>query len=254
MGSFFQSQLYHERLSVFSTIVKTIIRNIRNKKFEPEVSILGKFVKSGDICFDIGGAYGRYALPLSRIAGLKGSVYSFEPGRYSYTVFSWIKKFHRLNNVILTKKALSSNEGRIKLFSPQKRTGKVGASLSYIDEGDHKGAMSEVVEMTTLDRFTVENGIKRADFIKCDTEGSEFLVYKGAEKLINQYLPTVLSEVDQDNLNRYGHKVRDLEGFFKEKGYRILAFRQNQFKEIRQIEESGNFFFVHESKLKGIVI
>ena len=47
MAKFFQSQFYHERLSLFSTIFKTILRNLQNTKFEPEVSILEKFVKPG---------------------------------------------------------------------------------------------------------------------------------------------------------------------------------------------------------------
>ena len=253
MGNLFKSKFYHEYLSLFSTTFKTIYRNRKNTKLEPEVSILNKFVSPGNVCVDIGGAYGRYALPLSRLVGKTGMIYSFEPGYYSYKVISFILKFSGLKNVVIIKKALSNCSGQIKLISPIKRSGKVGASLSYISESENKDAVCELVPMTTLDSFCSENDIKEVSFIKCDTEGSEFLIYQGAGKIIADQKPTILSEVDTNNLNRYHHTVKDLEEFFFKKNYRIFVLEAGTLKEIKHITANGNYFFVHESKCKNIV-
>ena len=107
--------------------------------------------------------------------------------------------------------------------------------------------------MTTLDSYCLENGIKEVNFIKCDTEGSEFLIYQGASKIIGEQKPTILSEVDANNLSRYHHTVKDLEDFFFKKSYRIFVLEAQTLKEIKHITENRNYFFVHESKCKNIV-
>ncbi len=66
--NFYKSRWYQE-VSCLSTIFKTIKRNLQQKKFEDEIYLLNKFISSGSICFDIGAAYGRYALPMSRLVG-----------------------------------------------------------------------------------------------------------------------------------------------------------------------------------------
>jgi FkbM family methyltransferase len=253
LKSFFTSTFYHEYLSLFSTTFQTIRRNSRSSKLEPEVALLDKFVRPGDSCIDVGGAYGRYTLPLARRVGKTGKVFTFEPGRYSFKVLSFIKRFYCLDNVRLIKKALSDQEGQIRLFSPVKKSGKIGPSLAYISEEAQENAVSELVAMTTLDSFCLANRIKEVHFIKCDTEGAELLVYKGARRLIEESHPTILSELDKRYLNRYGHSASDVEDFFRKFNYRFLVYCDGSFGEVGKIKEDGNYFFVHQSKLKGII-
>lgn len=253
MGNFLHSRFYQDYLSVFSTTVKTIIRNFKKTKFEPEVSILDKLIDPGSICFDIGGAYGRFALPLSRIVGKNGKVYSFEPGRYSHKVLSAIKNFYGLNNVVITKKALSDREKEIRLFSPIKGSGKIGPSLSFIDEGDHQDALSEVVSMATIDNFCLSARVPRVDFIKCDIEGAELLAYKGGRQVIERDHPHVLSEVDEGNLNRYGQSPKELEEFFTAKGYKIAVFQEGVLKPLEHLKENRNYLFIHGSQWDKII-
>jgi len=253
VGSFFTSTFYHEYLSLFSTIFQTIRRNRLRSKLEPEVALLDKFVSPGDVCIDVGGAYGRYTLPLARRVGETGKVFTFEPGRYSFKVLSFIKRFYCLDNVSLIKKALSDQEGQIRLFSPVKKSGKLGSSLAYISKQAQENTISELVPMTTLDSFCLENEVKQVNFIKCDTEGSELLVYKGAQRLIQEQNPVILSEVDKGYLSRFNHTISDLEDFFLKNKYRFIVYRNGAFKELNHIRENGNYFFVHQSKLKGII-
>ncbi len=250
--SFYKSKFYHEFLSRISTTIKTIRRNFKNTKFEPEVDMLPLFIDKSDVCIDVGGAYGRYALPLSRMVGKEGKIYSFEPGKYSFDVLSFIKFFHRLNNVIINKLALSDHEGKINLCAPVKETGKVGASMAYISKEEKANSFTETVQMTTLDIFIAKNNIQKVDFIKCDTEGSELLVYRGAQKTIDAYHPTVLSEVEAGNLQRFGHTLKDLQDFFLNRDYRIFTLRQGRLSLQESITTDGNYFFVHASKMEDI--
>lgn len=251
MGHFFQSRFYHERLSLFSTACKTIVRNLKGIKFEPEVAVLGQLVKPGDVCIDVGGAYGRYALPLSRLVGSLGRVYSFEPGLYSCNVFKSVSFFHGMRNVTLIKKALSDKPGEIELLSPIKSSGKIGASLSYIGQKGADNMFSETVPMTTIDIFCKEQNITKVDFIKCDTEGSELFVYKGAEGIIDRFKPTILSEVEDQNLARYGQTKQELKEFFVSKGYKVFALVDGAIKPQESMAENRNYFFIHPSKIRS---
>ena len=57
--------------------------------------------------------------------------------------------------------------------------------------------------------------LPRLDLIKCDTEGSELLVFQGARDLIERFKPIVLTEIDASNLARYQQKPSDIIDFFQ---------------------------------------
>src|ERR1039457_278942 len=153
MASFYKDIFYQNFFSLPSTIIKTISRNCKGQKFEPEVKALSVLIATGSFCFDVGGAYGRYAFPLSGMVGPQGRIYSFEPGSYSYKVFSFVKAFFGLKNVVLIKKAVSNKPGSIELCLPPKKSEKLGVSLAHIHSGKKEDSFCETVDMLTLDDF-----------------------------------------------------------------------------------------------------
>jgi FkbM family methyltransferase len=243
--NFYASKLYL-RLSCFSTIFRTIYRNISGKKFEPGIFALDRFISPGAVCFDVGAAYGRYTLVLSRLAGNSGHVYSFEPGSYSYAVLSSIMRFHGLRNVTAVKKALSERAGKINLLLPIKRTGKIGPSLAYLNAGKESGAISEEVEMITLDQYRQASGVSRLDIIKCDVEGAELLVFRGARESISRFKPTILCEIDASLVSRFAYAPSDIFAFLSGEDYKPFIFRDNSFREIGEFKENSNYFFIHK--------
>lgn len=247
MSNFYKTSFY-QNFSCFSTAFKTIKRNIQRVKMEGEVATLDKFISNGSICIDIGGAYGRYALVMSKIVGKSGHIYIFEPGQYSFRVLSMVIKFHRLTNVTAVKKALSNREGTIKLITPIKENGKIGPSLAYISNHVDNEASSEEVEMTTLDNYCLRNKIERVDFIKCDTEGSEFLVFQGAKGVINKYRPVILSEIDRGHLHRYQQTTDSVEQFFSKLSYLIYIYKNGSFVKAHSLAKESNYFFIPQEK------
>lgn len=246
MGNFYKHVFYQNYLSLPSTIIKTISRNCRGKKFEPEIEALKLLVKPGFVCLDVGGAYGRYALPLSRMIGPLGRVYSFEPGSYSSKVFKIVKFIFALKNVFLIKKAVSDQKGSIELCLPSKKSGKLGASLAFIDSGNKEDDFSETVEMIKLDDFVDAEELTRLDLIKCDTEGSEQLVFKGARAIIERFKPIVLTEIDQNNLFRFGQKPSDIINFFRILNYKLMIWEAGDFIAVNSADEPRNYFFIPE--------
>ena len=246
MGPFYHNIFYQNFFSLPSTIIKTVSRNCQGRKFEPEVEALSVLVTPGFFCFDVGGAYGRYAFPLSRMVGPQGRIYSFEPGSYSYKVFLFVKAFFALKNVVLIKKAVSNKPGSIELCLPPKRSGKLGASLAHIHSVKKEDSFCETVDMLTLDDFVSVEDPPRLDLIKCDTEGSELLVFQGARDTIARFKPIVLTEIDANNLARYGHKPSDILDFFRTWDYKLMVWEAGAFIPAAGAEKPGNYFFIPE--------
>jgi len=246
MSRFYQHIFYQHFFSLPSTIIKTVRRNCQGRKFEPEVEGLSVLVAPGFFCFDVGGAYGRFAFPLSRMVGPEGRIYSFEPGSYSYKVFSFVKAFFGLKNVVLIKKAVCDKPGPIELCLPSKKSGKLGVSLAHIHSGKKEDSFCETVDMLTLDDFVKSENPPRLDLIKCDTEGSELLVFQGAKNTIERFKPIVLTEIDANNLARYQQKPSDFLDFFRAWNYRLMVWDTGAFIPVISVDKPGNYFFIPE--------
>ena len=207
---------------------------------------LSKLIGPGSFCFDVGGAYGRYAFPLSRMVGALGRVYSFEPGSYSQKVFLSVKVLFGLKNVFLIKKAVSDRPGVVELCSPPKKSGKLGASLAHIHSVRKADSFCETVDVLTLDDFVRSENPPRLDLIKCDTEGSELLVLQGDRKTIERFKPVILTEIDISNLERYGQKPSDILDFFRGLNYRLMIWQDGVFIPVAKADINGNYFFIPE--------
>ena len=248
MKYFYRSEAY-KRMSIFSTTFRTIYRNIFNKKFESEVYVLDRVAFEGSVCFDVGAAYGRYTLVMSKIVGSSGHVYSFEPGSYSHSVLRSIIKFYRLKNVTVIKKALSNVVETSKLSLPVKESGKIGVSLAHLCPPDSSNLIEEDVDVVTLDSYCSGKSILRIDFIKCDVEGAELLVFKGGRNIITRCKPSVLCEVDRGYMSRFNTTPEELYDFFSKIGYKAFILERSGFKEVNSLLDDGNYFFLYNWRI-----
>ena len=184
------------------------------------------------------------------MVGPLGRVYSFEPGSYSQKVFLFVKTFFGLKNVILVKKAVCDRPGVVELCLPPKRSGKLGVSLAHIHTSRLEDSFCETVQALTLDDFVRNEDLPRLDLIKCDTEGSELLVFQGARDTIERFKPVILTEIDSNNLARYGQKPSDILDFFNERKYRLMIWQEDAFIPVSTAEKTGNYFFIPEHMVK----
>lgn len=157
-----------------------------------EDAVMKRFVKEGDVIFDIGAHLGFYTLLLSRLVGEQGKVYAFEPN--PELLPSLERSIAPLANVELLRVALSDREGEAGLFVPGDAS---MASLKDWTEGV-VGEIHEVkCEMRMLDEMIEAGELPLPDFIKCDVEGAELSVFRGAVKTLNRIdAPILLFELN----------------------------------------------------------
>jgi len=102
-----------------------------------------------------------------------------------------------------------------------------------------------------LDELMEESSLPKPDFIKCDVEGAELLVFQGATETIRNGKPVVMAEILRKWSARYGYNPNEIFQMFQAMGY--LAFTTDgyalkPFAEMTDDTLETNFFFLHEKE------
>jgi len=146
-----------------------------------EQKIFAQKVKKDDVVFDIGANVGFYSLLASKIVGINGKVYAFEPAPVN---LYYLKKHLKLNNCansIVVVGAVSDKNDMV-----------------YFNEGDHaatghisKDGDSTLVPTFYLDKLIEDKMILSPNLMKIDVEGAEFSVLSGGKNMLDKYHPTI---------------------------------------------------------------
>jgi hypothetical protein len=89
------------------------------------------------------------------------------------------------------------------------------------------------------------------DFIKCDVEGAELLVFQGGQQTIARDLPIVFSEILRKWSAKFGYHPNDIFQLFHSLGYRSFSVAGSWLKPFEAMDATTletNFFFLHATK------
>ena len=157
---------------------------------EPELAVLSQVVSPDDYVLDIGANFGRYTYHLSHLVQSNGRVFSMEPIPSTFEVLkSNIRKLG-LRNVSCLNQAASDSPGFVSMDVPEYEAGwKNFYEARVVSAGG-------TIPCATLDDSFID--LPRLDFIKCDVEGHELNVLRGAQRLIRKFRPKWLIEIGGD--------------------------------------------------------
>lgn len=242
-----------ERLTVTVSIRRLISYfvyfGIPSPFVDEEIGFLKKIVKKGDTVVDIGANVGLYSLRLSKLVGDNGQVLSFEPFRPSFDILSKTISRLKIKNITCINEALGNTDELVSLKVPRLGSGRVKDPFVNIDPMG-KGS----IKMTTLDTEIYKSKISSISFIKVDTEGYEYFVFKGAQETIVKYQPIILTEINNKWAERYGISGSDVDGLLSSFGYESFILGAGRLKKIK-IENSTyeNFFYLPSKKYKDLL-
>src|ERR1022692_1269769 len=86
--------------------------------------------------------------------------------------------------------------------------------------GAGKLSQSNATRLTPSPLPTRSTEVDRVDVVKIDVEGAELQVLKGMERLLKEFLPIVILEVEPTLLEAFSTAAPDLWAFLAAKGYR----------------------------------
>ena len=191
-----------------------------------ELSPLLRCLKPDDVFLDVGGHAGSWAIPASRVLP-RGRVYSFEALPYYAGVLKTTLALLGRRNVTVVPAAVSEGEGEVSILwkdaQGQRLTGR-----TRMASGPEAGSTVRV-RTTSIDRFREQQPDGRVRLIKCDVEGAELLVLRGAASTIARWRPLVFCELYDDYCRRFGYRAADVFAFFAERGYRPMRFESGAF-------------------------
>lgn len=206
--------------------------------YEIEIRLLERLLTAGATTLDIGANYGIYSLIMARIIGNEGRVLAFEPARNNYQILQKNIALNHLSQVTCFPYALADWEGETVLYheeDPDRNS--LGKSESSVD--------SEIVMLRTLDKLAEELGLNSCQFIKCDTEGAEELVFRGGKTLLSVYKPTILLEFNPSAARRLGLHEDGAIKFLRSLGYQL--FISNDGENLMAVDNPapGNIIAIH---------
>lgn len=185
--------------------------------FEPiQTKLFIQSLKKGNTFIDAGANIGYYTVLASKLVGPKGKIYAFEPDNRN---LKWLKdniKLNNCNNVTVIPQALSNKSQNIFFEENSLSPGDSGIINSNIPN-------SRQIKAVTLDNYCQKNKINSINCLKIDTEGSEVLILKGAQKIIKKSKKvTLFSECNLKSLDNMGFKVNDLVDQIQLTGIKII--------------------------------
>ncbi len=212
-----------------------------------ELQMQKKLISPDFNILDIGGNYGWYAIHMA-IAFPESRIFSFEPIPRTYNHLVKNLEINGISNVTTLPFGLSEEEGSFEFFYDP--TLSVNASLKKLT--DKSTVESVACKVSTLDNWAKEK--TRIDFVKCDVEGAELLVFKGGKDVIDRYKPIVFSEMLRKWTAKFNYHPNDIIEFFSNLGYEVYCLKGehlNSFGKVTEETTETNYFFLHKEAHKN---
>ena len=133
---------------------------------EPLVTkIFEKEIRNGYVVLDIGAHIGYFTLISAKLVGKNGKVFAFEPDPANFALLKKNIASNCYKNVIISQKAITSKNGKLKLHLSKDST---GHQIDY----SHSSYQTIEIESIRLDDY-FRNYDENIDFIKIDAEGAD---------------------------------------------------------------------------------
>jgi FkbM family methyltransferase len=175
------------------------LRYIGERSDCEELDTIRRFIKTSDVCFDVGANIGYYSLVLARVAK---EVHAFEPVPLTYELLRFNIFINGIANVIANQCALGNVSGETSF-----NIASDPANCGFYDTGIARRVESARVRVTRLDDYCASRQIPRVDFLKIDVEGAESLVLDGARQTLKSRPRFMMMELADCVQEKYGSSV-----------------------------------------------
>ena len=229
----------------------------RLKLDRDEIRFLRRHLRKGDVAIDIGAHKGAYTYWMRRCVGGQGRVVAFEPQELLAANLAAITQAMRWDRVAVERSALSSRIGtgalKVPAGGPSPSTALV-VGPDRVDDSDDEHA----VPVDTLDHYVCEHCLDAVHLIKCDVEGHELDVFRGASDTLARHRPALLFECERRHGagNSIGEVFSFLNGagydgsfFLRGKRIGVGEFDPDQLQVPGRSPYVNNFVFVHREPM-----
>jgi FkbM family methyltransferase len=169
--------------------------------WEPdEQDVMRRIVAPGEIAFDIGSHFGEHSVLLATLVGPSGRIFAFEPNPDRIDALR--QTVTQYGNGQVVPVAIADRVGEAVLYVPE-----LHAMASLVDwtNGRVGAIRTHRCQTRTLDSLVQSGEVPQPDFIKCDVEGAELAVFKGATATLDRAeAPMIMYEANAAAARAFG--------------------------------------------------
>ncbi len=199
---------------------------------------------------DIGANAGFYSLALSHwFPGLRGT--AFEPIPSTFGHLCRNLALNAVTGIAPRNLGLSDQAGELVFYTYPSQSGSSSMTRN-VDAADVQEVRCPV---TTLDAYSAQHQ-QGADFIKCDVEGAELFVFKGASEMIRRDRPAIFTEMLRKWCAKYQYHPNDIIAHLGGLGYGCQVVSDGRLAPCPTITEETketNFIFLHREQHASVV-
>jgi FkbM family methyltransferase len=217
---------------------RVLCREITGRKYEPEVRFIDRFLPAQATVLQIGASDGRHAFYMARKLSC-AKIICFEPSPYTYRILNLLKCILRLKQIKTENLAIGAAAGESYLVTPIKRSGHHGLAFAFVSAEPPSpqapdptrgfaGYVVQPITMVSIDEYCRREEIHKIDFIRCDVEGSELAVLKGAQETLHRLRPVLLLEVHPEILRGiFKANAADVWTLLEQENYRMYYLQND---------------------------
>jgi FkbM family methyltransferase len=215
-----------------------------------ELAMVQKLVNEQSVIIDIGAHAGWYAVHLAKKAA-RGRVLCFEPIPATLALLKKNIAANNITNVTIYAQGLSDTAGDgVFYYEP-------GISVATSLRNLHQERKKQTIKcpVRTLDE-SLPRDLERVDLIKCDVEGAELLVLRGAAATIKKHMPALFLEMLRKWAAKFDYHPNDIIEHLEKFGY-TCHFVKNGFlipiATITEMTVATNFCFLHKERHADLI-
>jgi FkbM family methyltransferase len=180
-----------------------------------EIRWMRSVLRPGDFALDVGAHKGAYTYWMRRTVGPRGRIVAMEPQPDLAGYLRDVAATAGWRNVVVENMGLSSSDGTGELLVPGEGT---SPGATFLPGAAPEGARRMTVPVASLDGYLerTHRG-HQVRLVKCDVEGVELEVFRGARRTLVSHRPLLLFECEARHDPT--RDVQDVFGFLHGLGY-----------------------------------
>lgn len=228
------------------------IEIINFNHYEPvETRVMDLLAANAHTILDVGANIGLYAIRFAKRL-TQAHIYAFEPVPTSYAFLQRNVAANQVGaQISCFNYGLSDTSGTVNFYiSPA-----AGTNASLLNVAGAQDAQQVVGLTLTLDQWSANQKID-PDFIKCDVEGAELLVFRGGRTTLMQHQPMVFAELLRKWSKPFGYHPNDMLAYFADLDYQCFAVGDTgvtRITEVTDLTRETNYAFLHSHKHAEII-
>lgn len=193
-----------------------------------------RYLRSGDIFFDVGANVGIYSLLASPIVS-DGKVFAFECSKRIYVRLLENIELNKIENVIASNQGIYEQASTIWLNEDPKGT------TSFLSQ--EKRSSGYYVKVTAIDRVSCEYNLQEIALLKLDIEGAELFALRGATSLLeSRKIQCILLEATDGSEKNFNYSLHEIDSFLSLLGFSFYNYNveDTSLHPVTMYNHSGN--------------